>query len=216
VRGLAAAELTRDYFLSDIPFDSYNTERVTINRGPNALLFGIGSPGGVINNSTVAPNFGENFHEVKIQLGERGSHRETFDFNRVIISKRVAIRGAALNEDTEFRQRPAWEKDRRVFGAIVAVLAENRRSRPPRAHDAAGQWRIWRYPGQPAECPAAKRWHDELVDAAEPRPREIHGHACPDILYRWHVCAAIHGRQSEPAGDLIRRPSRRPIFSTWA
>jgi outer membrane receptor protein involved in Fe transport len=128
VRGLASAELTRDYFLSDIPFDSYSTERVTINRGPNALLFGIGSPGGVINNSTIAPNFGENFYEAKLQLGQRGSHRETVDFNRVIIPKRVAIRGAALNEDTEFRQRPAWEKDRRVFGAIVAVLAENRRS----------------------------------------------------------------------------------------
>jgi outer membrane receptor protein involved in Fe transport len=128
VRGLASAELTRDFFLSDIPFDSYNTERVTINRGPNALLFGIGSPGGVINNSTIAPTFGDRFYELKIQFGQRGSHRESVDINQELIRGRVAVRLAALNEETEFRQRPAWEKDRRVFGAVKAVLFENRKS----------------------------------------------------------------------------------------
>jgi len=50
IRGIAPASLTRGYFLTDIPFDSYNTSRITINRGPNSLLFGVGSPGGVINN----------------------------------------------------------------------------------------------------------------------------------------------------------------------
>ena len=50
VRGLVSANLTRDYFQTDVPFDSYNTSRVTVNRGPNSILFGLGSPGGVINN----------------------------------------------------------------------------------------------------------------------------------------------------------------------
>jgi len=45
VRGLAKASLTRNYFLTDIPFDNYNSDRVAINRGPNSLLFGIGEPG---------------------------------------------------------------------------------------------------------------------------------------------------------------------------
>lgn len=129
VRGLASAELTRDYFQSDIPFDSYNTERVTINRGPNALLFGIGSPGGVVNNSTLAPVFGSNFYEAKFQIGQRHSHRESFDLNRVIVPRRVAVRVAGLNKRAEYRQRPAWERDQRVFGSITAVLAENRSSR---------------------------------------------------------------------------------------
>ena len=128
VRGLASAELTRDYFLSDIPFDSYNTERVTINRGPNALLFGIGSPGGVVNNGTIAPVMGSNFMETKLQLAQRRGHRESFDLNRELIPGRVAIRVAGLNERTEHRQRPAWEKDKRLFGAITAVLSEHRRS----------------------------------------------------------------------------------------
>ncbi|MFZ9745141.1 MAG: TonB-dependent receptor plug domain-containing protein [Opitutaceae bacterium] len=129
VRGLASAELTRDYFLSDIPFDGYNTERVTINRGPNALLFGIGSPGGVVNNSTLAPVFGSTFYEAKLQVGQRHSHRESFDLNRELIPRRVAVRVAGLNKRAEYRQRPAWERDQRVFGAITAVLAENKGSR---------------------------------------------------------------------------------------
>ena len=51
VRGLAKASLTRGFFLTDIPFDSYNSGRVDISRGANSLLFGIGEPGGIINNS---------------------------------------------------------------------------------------------------------------------------------------------------------------------
>ncbi len=125
VRGLASAELTRDYFLSDIPFDSYNTDRVTINRGPNALLFGIGSPGGVVNNSTLAPVFGRNFYEFKSQVGQRYAHRESFDLNREIIAGRLAVRVAGLNKRSEFKQRPAWERDQRLFGSLTAVLAEN-------------------------------------------------------------------------------------------
>ncbi|MCB1121973.1 MAG: TonB-dependent receptor plug domain-containing protein, partial [Verrucomicrobiae bacterium] len=49
VRGLGAPDNTRDFFLTDIPFDSFNTGRVEINRGANAILFGLGSPSGVLN-----------------------------------------------------------------------------------------------------------------------------------------------------------------------
>ena len=97
VRGLARAELSRNYFLTDIPFDSYNTDSITINRGPNSLLFGIGSAGGVINNSTITPVFGRDFNQVALRFGQRGSHRETLDINKTIIPGRLGLRFAALN-----------------------------------------------------------------------------------------------------------------------
>src|ERR1019366_2665924 len=50
IRGLSAADNTRDYFITDIPWDSFNVGRIDIQRGPNSILFGIGSPGGIINN----------------------------------------------------------------------------------------------------------------------------------------------------------------------
>ena len=128
VRGLARAQLTRSYFETDIGFDSYNTERVTINRGPNSLLFGIGSPGGVIDSSLAQASIGKDFGEFSIRLGERGSHRETFDLNRVLVDGRLAIRVAAMNEDTEFKQRPAYEDENRLYVALNAVLSKNENS----------------------------------------------------------------------------------------
>src|SRR5690606_7291794 len=47
VRGLAAADLTREFFRTNIPMDTYNTTRVEVQRGANAVLFGMGSPGGI-------------------------------------------------------------------------------------------------------------------------------------------------------------------------
>ena len=40
IRGLVGADLTRDYFLTEIPFDTYNIERVEVQRGANSALFG--------------------------------------------------------------------------------------------------------------------------------------------------------------------------------
>ena len=52
VRGLVGADNTRDLYLTAIPWDGYNIEAVDIQRGPNAILFGQGSAGGVINTRT--------------------------------------------------------------------------------------------------------------------------------------------------------------------
>jgi outer membrane receptor protein involved in Fe transport len=57
VRGLDAADNTRNYFLSDVPWDAYNVDRVELQRGPNSILFGVGSPAGIINTATIVPFF---------------------------------------------------------------------------------------------------------------------------------------------------------------
>lgn len=128
VRGLARASITRGFFLTDIPFDSFNTDRVTISRGPNALLFGIGEVGGIIDNSVKpAETFG-NSGEATVRFGLRGSHRENLDFNFALVPNRVALRIAGLREATEFQQRPAFEQADRLYLALKAVLFENKKS----------------------------------------------------------------------------------------
>jgi iron complex outermembrane recepter protein len=42
VRGVAAT-VTRNYFRWEVPGDTYNTDRIEENRGPNSILFGVGS-----------------------------------------------------------------------------------------------------------------------------------------------------------------------------
>ena len=124
IRGLNPATLTRNYFTTDIPFDGYNTQSVTINRGPNSLLFGIGSAGGVIENSIRDATVSGDRGSASIRFGERGSHRETLDVNKVLIEDRLAIRVAAVQDDEEYKQRPAFERDKRIFLSLEAVLRE--------------------------------------------------------------------------------------------
>lgn len=126
VRGLAEASLTRNFFLTDIPFDNYNTDRVDISRGANSLLFGVGAPGGVINNGlSQASVDGKDRTEISFRIGERYSNRETIDYHKVLVEGRLALRLSGLYEDTIYQQRPAYELDKRGYAAFEAVLSNN-------------------------------------------------------------------------------------------
>lgn len=125
IRGLGTADLTRGFFLTDIPFDSYNTGRVTVSRGPNSLLFGIGSPGGVINNMTNQALHGRDFGEFSFRVDNYDSIRATLDYNKNLIEDRLAVRISLLEETQKYKQRPAYQDQTRVYVAADAVLAKN-------------------------------------------------------------------------------------------
>ncbi len=117
VRGLAEADNLRDFFLTDIPWDSYNVGRVDLQRGPNSILFGIGSPAGIINSSVNVASF-KDANKVEFQFGSFGSTRATADFNKVLLDGELAIRVAALDDRTNYRQKPAFRDDARLFAAL--------------------------------------------------------------------------------------------------
>ncbi|HEU5081458.1 MAG TPA: TonB-dependent receptor plug domain-containing protein [Opitutaceae bacterium] len=114
VRGLAEADNTRDFYLSDIPWDSYNVGRIDLQRGPNSILFGIGSPAGIVNASVNTAAFKDS-NKVEAQLGSYGSTRFTGDFNKVLLRNQLAIRVSLLDDQTKYRQDPAFKNDRRAF-----------------------------------------------------------------------------------------------------
>ncbi len=118
VRGLAGADLTRDFFLTSIPLDSYNTERIDISRGANAILFGLGSPAGIINNQLKTANLRKPSYSITQSFGRFDSHREVLDVNTPLAKDLLALRFIALNKREEYRQRPAFEQDRRIFAAL--------------------------------------------------------------------------------------------------
>jgi len=117
VRGLAAADNTRDYFVSDIPWDSYNTDRIDILRGPNSFLFGLGSPAGIQNASLQTAIF-KNRGTAEYRIGSYGSQRASLNVNHVLIDDVLAIRVAGLWDHENFRQEPAFENDDRVFASL--------------------------------------------------------------------------------------------------
>ncbi len=117
VRGLAAADNTRNFFLSDISWDGYNVERVDMQRGPNSILFGLGSPAGIINTTTKKAYF-DNTGEIQLRNGQYGSFRASLDVNRMLIEDQLAIRIAAVDDTEKYQQKPAFEDDSRIYAHI--------------------------------------------------------------------------------------------------
>lgn len=117
VRGLAAADNTRDYFRSDIPWDSYNVDRVELQRGANSILFGQGSPAGIINTGLKTARLVDS-GETEVRVDNYGTVRATLDVNQVLLPKELALRISALAEDEKFRQEEAFSKDQRVYAAF--------------------------------------------------------------------------------------------------
>jgi len=158
VRGLAGADLTRDFHLTSIPMDSYNTERVDISRGANAILFGLGSPAGIINNQLKVPNLRKTALSYQQTVGRFGSHREVLDINQAIAPSLLGVRIIGLNKKEKYRQEPAFEQDQRIFAALKfeprlirtgltqfqvsyeAGQARSNRPRPTPPHDNLSAW----------------------------------------------------------------------------
>jgi len=118
VRGLTSADNTRNYFRTDVPWDGYAINRVDLQRGANSILFGLGSPAGIINATTVEEAFKDG-GEAQIRNDQFGSLRGVFDVNKVLMEDQLAVRLIALRDSQHFRQNPAYKDDNRVFGAIT-------------------------------------------------------------------------------------------------
>ncbi len=114
IRGLATADNTRDFFLSDIPWNAYNVDRIEVQRGPNSILYGLGKPGGLVNASLAQAGF-KNRNEAKIRVGSFGSVRSTLDVNRVLLDNQLSVRLIGLSDQHSYRQKPAYSDDERLF-----------------------------------------------------------------------------------------------------
>lgn len=118
VRGLAEATQALNFYRSVIPMDGYNTDRVEVNRGANALLFGVGSPAGIINTSTAAADLRRQTTTIDASAGSYGSRRFAFNHNLVLRRGELAVRVAAVKSDDRFQQKFTYTKaDRRYLAA---------------------------------------------------------------------------------------------------
>lgn len=84
IRGI---QTTADFFIDGVRDDVqyyrplYNVQQIEVLRGSNALLFGRGGGGGVINRVQKKPQVGETFATVSAGADTFGAHSTTFDVN---------------------------------------------------------------------------------------------------------------------------------------
>ncbi|MDX2187564.1 MAG: TonB-dependent siderophore receptor [Opitutaceae bacterium] len=95
---------TADFFIDgvrdDVQYyrDFYNVERVEILKGPNAMIFGRGGSGGVINRVTKRASPRDR-NEVTVSAGSWDQYRGAIDSNQKL-SERAAVRFNAMHEDS--------------------------------------------------------------------------------------------------------------------
>lgn len=123
VRGMAAPTRTANYFETSIPFDSYISGRIDINRGANSFLFGLGSPSGIVNSALDEAQLNKDSGAVDFQVSTQNfednySRRASLNINKVIIPKQLALRVAGLENREEYMQRPAYTDSSRRFAAV--------------------------------------------------------------------------------------------------
>ena len=94
-----------DFFLDgvrdDVQYyrDLYNLDRVEALKGPNAMMFGRGGGGGVVNRVTKEAGFTP-IREITLQGGSFGNKRFTADFDQPL-SDKVALRLNAMYENSD-------------------------------------------------------------------------------------------------------------------
>jgi outer membrane receptor protein involved in Fe transport len=121
VRGLGTPTAAINYYPSNgqIPMDSYNVQSLEISRGPNSLLFGMGSPAGIVNQSTAQAVLNRDSYGVSTRMDDNGSYRGSFTFNQSIIKDKLAVYGAALYDHRKFERKPSYDKTQRAYGTIT-------------------------------------------------------------------------------------------------
>ncbi|MDB6126424.1 MAG: TonB-dependent receptor [Verrucomicrobia bacterium] len=81
IRGFASSWTERNGFEWFDPDDVVNVERVEVIRGPNAVLYGQGQPGGLLNYITKRPVFGQKIQHVDVAIGSFSFNRQSLDYN---------------------------------------------------------------------------------------------------------------------------------------
>jgi catecholate siderophore receptor len=102
---LRGQSTTADFFVDgvrdDVQYfrDVYNVDRVEALKGPNAMIFGRGGAGGVINRVTRQANWSD-AREVSLQFGSWDNKRFTADLGGGL-NERFALRATAMYENSD-------------------------------------------------------------------------------------------------------------------
>jgi outer membrane receptor protein involved in Fe transport len=85
-------------FQTAVESNTYNVERVGATRGPNAILFGTGAPGGVLNFRTRQPSATRNLTLLEFKVAGESTKRVAIDLNRVLLKDKLGLRVMATRD----------------------------------------------------------------------------------------------------------------------
>ena len=119
VRGIGTGTLTRNFFKVSNSTDNYNVERATIASGPNAILFGLGSPAGIFDATPARALLTRNKYGFEVQGDSERSRRATFDANLAVRPQTLAVRLMGLSKREFTEKQPNLDRDDRLYAALT-------------------------------------------------------------------------------------------------
>src|SRR5688500_12562408 len=125
IRGIGSGTISRNFFQVENPTDNFNIERTTIASGPNAILFGLGSPAGIFDATPARALLNRNRYGFQLQYDSENSKRGTFDANVVVVPEKFAVRLMGLSKREYTFKRPNLDRDERLYGAITFTPFKN-------------------------------------------------------------------------------------------
>jgi len=127
IRGMGMSTAV-DFVESSLPQDLYNIDRAEISSGPNSILFGTGSPGGMVTLTSKRANLNRNTFKVTNEFGvwnnigsSWGYYRANMDYNVLLMPKKMAFRVTGLYQDGAANSWRKWQaiRDRRINPTIT-------------------------------------------------------------------------------------------------
>lgn len=97
-------------------------ERVEVMKGPNAILQPQGTPGGTVNVVTKSPSLNKSFGSVSAQVGLFDSNQGMFDYNYVVLPKKLALRVIVAGHDSEGWWDATWTRRYSVAPSVAIQL----------------------------------------------------------------------------------------------
>lgn len=107
-RGFRTYRGTRNFMFTLMSFNSFSSDRIDLSKGPNAVLFGVGEPGGAINYNTKRASLSRDRTEVSLRTDSEGSIRAQLDVDQTLIKNKLGFRAVVLSERTDFAWKPAY------------------------------------------------------------------------------------------------------------
>jgi outer membrane receptor protein involved in Fe transport len=111
-RGLGRGTASRDFFSWGLSSDTFSVERISFSRGPNSILYGVGSAGGIINSMSKRAGFRRS-SEVNFRTDENGSWRVHLDHNQPL-RPNLALRLNVLQEDQKTWRELEYTRSQRL------------------------------------------------------------------------------------------------------
>jgi len=114
IRGVSSGRGQRNFFPQTNNGDSFNLERYDFGRGPNSILFGNGSLGGISSSTTKRAQTNRDFETVQLSVGSWQNYRATFDVNRRLNPK-FAVRAAGVWGDSDGWRLKDFDRRKAAF-----------------------------------------------------------------------------------------------------